>query len=69
MSVDRERGSRHSSAVLESLAQESYDMITLLPTYIENTRRVYNNLPVIHAFPSSGLLGRGGGGGEKRGTD
>jgi len=34
----KERGSRHSSAVLESLAQESYDMITLLPTYIENTR-------------------------------
>jgi len=24
--------------VLETLAQESYDMITLLPTYIENTR-------------------------------
>ena len=34
----RERGSRHGSAVLETLAQESYDMITLLPTYIENTR-------------------------------
>jgi len=31
-------GSRHGSAVLETLAQESYDMITLLPTYIENTR-------------------------------
>lgn len=24
--------------MLETLAQESYDMITLLPTYIENTR-------------------------------
>lgn len=34
----KERGSRHGSAVLETLAQESYDMITLLPTYIENTR-------------------------------
>jgi hypothetical protein len=36
--VGREKGSRHGSAVLETLAQESYDMITLLPTYIENTR-------------------------------
>merc|ERR1719468_883668 len=26
------------TAILETLAQESYDMITLLPTYIENTR-------------------------------
>ena len=34
----RERGGRQSSAMLETLAQESYDMITLLPTYIENTR-------------------------------
>ena len=34
----RERGSRQSNAILETLAQESYDMITLLPTYIENTR-------------------------------
>jgi len=32
------RGSRKSAALLETLAQESYDMITLLPTYIENTR-------------------------------
>merc|ERR1712200_61267 len=31
-------GSRQSNAILETLAQESYDMITLLPTYIENTR-------------------------------
>lgn len=32
------KGSRRATAVLETLAQESYDMITLLPTYIENTR-------------------------------
>eukprot|EP00088_Acartia_fossae_P018235 TRINITY_DN20512_c0_g1_i1.p1 TRINITY_DN20512_c0_g1~~TRINITY_DN20512_c0_g1_i1.p1 ORF type:complete len:442 (-),score=152.69 TRINITY_DN20512_c0_g1_i1:1587-2912(-) len=37
-SLSRERGGRQSSALLETLAQESYDMITLLPTYIENTR-------------------------------
>jgi len=37
-SLSRERGGRQSSAMLETLAQESYDMITLLPTYIENTR-------------------------------
>jgi hypothetical protein len=37
-SLARERGGRQSSAMLETLAQESYDMITLLPTYIENTR-------------------------------
>jgi len=37
-SLARERGSRQSNAILETLAQESYDMITLLPTYIENTR-------------------------------
>jgi hypothetical protein len=37
-SISREKGSRHGSAILETLAQESYDMITLLPTYIENTR-------------------------------
>ena len=36
--IFRERGGRQSSAMLETLAQESYDMITLLPTYIENTR-------------------------------
>jgi len=32
------RGSRRATAVLETLAQESYDMLSLLPTYIENTR-------------------------------
>merc|ERR1719228_275451 len=32
------RGSRRATAVLETLAQESYDMLSLLPAYIENTR-------------------------------
>lgn len=31
-------GGGGSSAVLENLAQESYDILTLLPTYIENTK-------------------------------
>ena len=44
MCISREKGSRHGSAVLETLAQESYDMITLLPTYIENTRAAILNL-------------------------
>merc|ERR1711990_62790 len=36
-------GSRRSTAILETLAQESYDIISLLPTYIDNTRKaVYN---------------------------
>jgi len=43
-SLSRERGSRQSNAILETLAQESYDMITLLPTYIENTRSAILNL-------------------------
>ena len=31
------------TAILETLAQESYDIISLLPTYIDNTRKaVYN---------------------------
>merc|ERR1712142_483891 len=42
--MSRERGSRQSNAILETLAQESYDMITLLPTYIENTRAAILNL-------------------------
>merc|ERR1711962_1379984 len=42
--LSRERGSRQSNAILETLAQESYDMITLLPTYIENTRAAILNL-------------------------
>merc|ERR1719186_2017354 len=32
-------GSRRSTAILETLAQESYDIISLLPTYIDNTRK------------------------------
>merc|ERR1712168_412236 len=44
MGISRERGSRQSNAILETLAQESYDMITLLPTYIENTRAAILNL-------------------------
>jgi len=32
-------GNRRGTAILETLAQESYDMISLLPTYIENTRK------------------------------
>jgi len=31
-------GNRRSTAILETLAQESYDIISLLPTYIDNTR-------------------------------
>lgn len=38
------KGSRRATAVLETLAQESYDMITLLPTYIENTRNAVVDL-------------------------
>ena len=30
---------RRSTAILETLAQESYDIISLLPTYIDNTRK------------------------------
>lgn len=31
------------TAILETLAQESYDIISLLPTYIDNTRKaIYN---------------------------
>merc|ERR1719186_509002 len=32
-------GSRRSTAIPETLAQESYDIISLLPTYIDNTRK------------------------------
>jgi len=32
-------GGRRSTAILETLAQESYDIISLLPTYIDNTRK------------------------------
>lgn len=32
-------GSRRRTAILETLAQESYDIISLLPTYIDNTRK------------------------------
>merc|ERR1711971_860208 len=32
-------GSRRSTAILETLAQESYDIISLLPTYIDSTRK------------------------------
>merc|ERR1719210_2869444 len=36
-------GSGGRTAILETLAQESYDIISLLPTYIEHTRNaVYN---------------------------
>merc|ERR1711971_1538618 len=37
-------GSRRSTAILETLAQESYDIISLLPTYIDNTRKAVNNV-------------------------
>jgi len=32
-------GNRRGTAILETLAQESYDIISLLPTYIDNTRK------------------------------
>ena len=31
-------GSSGSNAALETLAQESFDILTLIPTYIENTK-------------------------------
>jgi len=36
--LSKQGGGRQSSAILENLAQETYEMITLLPTYIETTR-------------------------------
>merc|ERR1719260_405346 len=37
-------GGSSRTAILETLAQESYDIISLLPTYIDNTRKaVYNS--------------------------
>merc|ERR1711962_1827511 len=38
LSRDGSGGNRRSTAILETLAQESYDIISLLPTYIDNTR-------------------------------
>ena len=56
--ICRERGGRQSSAILETLAQESYDMITLLPTYIENTRTAILSLGKLKMmiFTSHGRL-------------
>ena len=34
----RGRGSGGSNGALETLAQESFDILTLIPTYIENTK-------------------------------
>ena len=36
--VKRGGGGRGGSDILETLAQESFDILTLLPTYIENTK-------------------------------
>ena len=46
-SVERKlkRGGRGSNAaVLETLAQESFDILSLLPTYIENTKDAITTL-------------------------
>jgi len=68
----RERGSRHGSAVLETLAQESYDMITLLPTYIENTRAAIlslgNDTSSKFRQVESLLMDEGGDGGSTGGS-
>ena len=34
----RGRGSSGGSGAMEKLAQESFDILTLIPTYIENTK-------------------------------
>jgi len=38
-SLNQGGGNRRGTAILETLAQESYDIISLLPTYIDNTRK------------------------------
>ena len=40
----RGRGSGGSNGALETLAQESFDILTLIPTYIENTKEAIGAL-------------------------
>ena len=40
----RGRGSGGGNGALETLAQESFDILTLLPTYIENTKEEIGKL-------------------------
>merc|ERR1712218_538062 len=40
----RGRGSGGGNGALETLAQESFDILTLLPTYIENTKEEISKL-------------------------
>ena len=40
----RGRGSGGSNGALETLAQESFDILTLIPTYIENTKEAIGTL-------------------------
>ena len=42
----RGRGSGGSNGALETLAQESFDILTLIPTYIENTKEAIGALSV-----------------------
>lgn len=43
-SIERNLRRRRGGDILQTLAQESFDILTLLPTYIENTKDAISEL-------------------------